>query len=154
MPQASNAFITLLQVFTFVATPADGGGRPASPFDYGERVETAIDAVIDQVNVRDDSILSLIIQEIDNVGRVSSAELENISVREIRFSLDGEAFSLSNQAMNDANTWSDLKIAMASALEDVGLGDLAISHKYLNTIDCNFIFRFSSFLIIIKRVIL
>ena len=49
VPQVGDAFKTLLQVFTFVATPAAGGGRPTSPFDYGERLEAAIDAAKEQI---------------------------------------------------------------------------------------------------------
>ena len=47
-PQGSGAFDTLLQVFTFVATPANE--RPASPLQYGqERLGTALELARQQI---------------------------------------------------------------------------------------------------------
>ena len=75
------------------------------------------------------SDLTINIQEITDGQAPSATELENITVREINFSLDGVAYTLSSDEMSAANTWAELEVAIDNALaEQADLADLTVEH--------------------------
>ena len=86
-----------------------------------------------------DSTLSVWVQQVDENGNlIPGIELENISVREINFDLNGESFSLATEAMEEADTWEALETALngdpedpdnAGALADAGLDNLTATHQ-------------------------
>lgn len=76
-----------------------------------------------------ESALSLTIQEITNGQNPANTELQNITVREINFELDGEGYTLNNDALRAANTWAELETAIAAELLEQGLADLTVTHR-------------------------
>ena len=73
------------------------------------------------------SQLVIQIAELDGGVVNADAELQNISVSALSFELDGEAVTLSSDAMAAANTWEELEAAIVEALEAEGLGDLQVT---------------------------
>ena len=74
-----------------------------------------------------ESQLVIQIAELDGGVVNADAELQNISVSALSFELDGEAVTLSSDAMAAANTWEELEAAIVEALEAEGLGDLQVT---------------------------
>lgn len=74
-----------------------------------------------------DSELSLVIQEIDGDEVLAANQLENITVREINFTVGGEDVTLASDDMGAANTWEELETAIAAELEAQGLEGLTVS---------------------------
>ncbi|CCK79580.1 DUF4214 domain-containing protein [Desulfobacula toluolica] len=75
-----------------------------------------------------ESALTLIVQEITDGQAPSVTELENITVREINFSLGGTDYTLDTEDIRAANTWADLETAIAAELVEQGLATLSVSH--------------------------
>src|SRR5690606_12987084 len=56
-------------------------------------------------------------------------ELQNITVRELNFSLNGNAYTIDTEDMRAANTWAALETAVAAALVELGLDNLSVTHN-------------------------
>ncbi|WP_295888712.1 hypothetical protein [uncultured Thiohalocapsa sp.] len=76
-----------------------------------------------------ESSITIVIQEVTGGQDPAVTELENISVREINFALNGVEYSLSNEAMTAANTWDELQLGIEEALTTAGLADLTVTHS-------------------------
>ncbi|MGM0693357.1 MAG: DUF4214 domain-containing protein [Pseudomonadota bacterium] len=76
-----------------------------------------------------ESALTLTIQEITDGQAPGATQLDNISVREINFSLGGEDFTLSSDAMSAAETWGELQTAIADQLGENGLAGVTVEHR-------------------------
>ncbi|MGO2147553.1 beta strand repeat-containing protein [Halomonas sp.] len=80
-------------------------------------------------DVSSDSELSLVIQQIDGDQVLTAEELQNITVREINFTVGGEAVTLQSEAISAANTWDELETAIAAELEAQNLEGLTVSNN-------------------------
>ncbi len=76
-----------------------------------------------------ESTLTLTVQEITNGQAPATTELENITVREINFSLDGTDYSLDTPDIRAADTWAELEAAIAAELAEQGLTNLTVTHR-------------------------
>lgn len=79
-------------------------------------------------DVSSDSELSLVIQEIDGDQVLAANELQNITVREVNFTVGGEDVTLANDQISAANTWAELEAAIAAEIEAQDLEGLSVSH--------------------------
>ncbi|WP_193068158.1 DUF4214 domain-containing protein [Halomonas sp. 3D7M] len=79
-------------------------------------------------DVSSDSELSIVIQEIDGDQVLAANELQNITVREVNFTVGGEDVTLSNDQISAANTWAELEAAIAAEIEAQNLEGLSVSH--------------------------
>ncbi|MGE4533518.1 DUF4214 domain-containing protein [Halomonas sp.] len=76
-----------------------------------------------------ESALTLTIQDITNDQAPATDELANITVREINFSLEGEAYTLASDDMQAADTWAELEAAIAAQLGENGLAGVTVEHR-------------------------
>ncbi|MDQ7733690.1 DUF4214 domain-containing protein [Halomonas sp. SpR1] len=79
-------------------------------------------------DVSSDSELSIVIQEIDGDQVLAANELQNITVREVNFTVGGEDVTLANDQISAANTWAELEAAIAAEIEAQSLEGLSVSH--------------------------
>ncbi|WP_440998184.1 hypothetical protein [Arhodomonas sp. SL1] len=76
-----------------------------------------------------ESAFTLTIQEITDGQNPADTELENISVREVNFTLEGEDFTLESDDIQAADTWADLETAISDELASQGLDSLSVEHR-------------------------
>ena len=76
-----------------------------------------------------ESALTLIVQEITDGQSPSVTELENISVREINFTLGDTDYTLDTADIRAADTWAELEAGIAAELAEQGLDSLTVSHN-------------------------
>lgn len=112
-----------------VSNPADTafGMRDTDP-EVSYRAYFNANAVTAPVT-ETESALTLTIQDITNDQAPSTDELANITVREINFSLEGEAYTLASDDMQAADTWAELEAAIAAQLGENGLAGVTVEHR-------------------------
>ncbi|WP_394425068.1 DUF4214 domain-containing protein [Vreelandella stevensii] len=79
-------------------------------------------------DVDSESALTIEVAEIDGSQVIVENELANITVNSLRFTLAGEEYVLTSEAMQAADTWAELEAAIAAELEAAGLETLVVSH--------------------------
>lgn len=78
-------------------------------------------------DLTNESALSIVIQEI--TGGVVSNELDNISVVQVNFNYNGADISLQSAAIQAADTWADLAVALQAEVDAEGLDAVTVTHQ-------------------------